>query len=242
MNDASRIAGWHGKLPSLGDFATRRLDAAFVDAWDAWLSAGLSALRTLPGWLDAYLASPVWRFLLLSGVLPGPIGERAWAGVLMPSVDRVGRYYPLTIALPLPALPADTEAVESLWRWLVRLDEAAADALHEDWSIDMLEAELQRLPLPEAVAGPRAGRQVTPLTVPAEGTVAVALGAFPHAGALLAAQAAAQAADAWAGQARGLACWSAQPDLGDPRLLASRGLDRARLVASLFGPLGDNPR
>ena len=30
---------------------------------------------------------PIWRFVLL----PGLIGSNGWAGVLMPSVDRVGR-------------------------------------------------------------------------------------------------------------------------------------------------------
>ena len=27
-------AGWYGKLPTLGDFASRRLDNDFVDIWD----------------------------------------------------------------------------------------------------------------------------------------------------------------------------------------------------------------
>src|SRR5262249_2958329 len=107
-------AGWHGKLPTLGDFATRRLAADFVHSWDAWLSEQLPALRQQPDWLEAYLASPSWRFLLMPGVLPGPSGETAWAGVLMPSVDRVGRYYPMTLAQPLPALPRGEAAIDAL--------------------------------------------------------------------------------------------------------------------------------
>ena len=31
----------------------------------------------------------------------GVIGDGAWIGALMPSVDRVGRYYPLTVAQPV---------------------------------------------------------------------------------------------------------------------------------------------
>ena len=219
------FAGWHGKLPTLGDFATRRLDAAFVDTWDHWLSEGLAALRQGPDWLPAYLASPSWRFLLLPGVLPGDLGRCAWAGVLMPSVDRVGRYYPLTLAAALPSLPQNADEVEALWTWLVRLDEAAADALHEDWAIDALEAELMRLPLP-AVASPGAAE----LASPAGGVQALALGPWPHPGAMLAAQ----AAQAFARQARGQAFWSAQPERGDARLLVSAGLDRGPLIARLL--------
>ena len=79
--------------------------------------------------------------------MPGVPGWRAgrwpggWAGVLMPSVDRVGRYFPLTLARPLPALPADA----AQWRllgWLQRLDDLAVDALHDDWTVERLEAEL----------------------------------------------------------------------------------------------------
>ena len=74
-----------------------------------YLTRAVFAFASVTDWLDGYLASPSWRFLLMPGVMDG----QPWAGVLMPSVDRVGRYYPLTIARPLPALPADAgQAVE----------------------------------------------------------------------------------------------------------------------------------
>ena len=84
------LPGWYGKLPGLGDFAARRLDKAMVGVWDGWLQDGLQALRQQPGWLDAYLQSPVWCFALGAGVL----GPQRWLGVMMPSVDAVGRYFP----------------------------------------------------------------------------------------------------------------------------------------------------
>ena len=31
------VPGWFGKLPGLGDFASRRLPDTFVAAWDRWL-------------------------------------------------------------------------------------------------------------------------------------------------------------------------------------------------------------
>ena len=153
---AMHAIGWHGKLPTVGDFATRRLDSNFVSVWDDWLSAGLAGLRSHDPdhWLDAYLASPSWRFVVTPGFLPAPLQATAWAGVVMPSVDRVGRYYPLTLVAPLPAIPLETSVQLALWLWLQRLEDAAIDALQEDWSIDLLETELMRLGLPpEPVAG-----------------------------------------------------------------------------------------
>ena len=139
--------GWYGKLPSLGDFASRRLDADFIEAWDAWLAQGLSdwQARAPESWLDRYLAGPSWRFVLMPGVLSPPCADTAWAGVLMPSVDRVGRYFPLTLAQPLAHLPADGGQAESLLGWLQQLDDLAVDALHDDWSIEQIEIELQRI-------------------------------------------------------------------------------------------------
>ena len=40
MTDAQTlIPGWYGKIPSLGDFASRRLPQSFVAAWDYGSSA-----------------------------------------------------------------------------------------------------------------------------------------------------------------------------------------------------------
>jgi type VI secretion system protein ImpM len=44
-------------------------------------------------WLSSYLTGPIWRFVLA----PGVCGNGAYAGILAPSVDRVGRYFPLTL-------------------------------------------------------------------------------------------------------------------------------------------------
>ncbi len=95
------IPGWYGKLPHLGDFASRRLPGEFIRTWDVWLQEVLQATRASLGeaWLDCYLTMPIWRFVLL----PGLVGPSGWAGVLMPSVDRVGRQFPLTLAVALPS-------------------------------------------------------------------------------------------------------------------------------------------
>ena len=71
------------------------MSAEFVDSWDGWLQDCLteSRLQLQECWLEAYLTSPVWRFVLAGGVC----GAKSCAGVLLPSVDRVGRYFPLTV-------------------------------------------------------------------------------------------------------------------------------------------------
>ena len=94
-------AGFFGKLPSAGDFVQRRLPAAFVDVWDRHFESAVAESRQALGglWHDAYHASPVWRFLLAGGVC----GESAWAGVMGPGADRVGRCFPMVVAAPIAA-------------------------------------------------------------------------------------------------------------------------------------------
>lgn len=88
--------GLFGKLASQGDFVVRRLPPGFVQMWDTWLQEGMRAGYERHGadWLERYLHAPVWRFALS----PGVCGVEGVAGVLLPSVDRVGRHFPLTLA------------------------------------------------------------------------------------------------------------------------------------------------
>ena len=88
-------AGFFGKLPSHGDFVSRRLPPDFLTEWEAWLNGGLDRSRAMLGeaWLTTYLACPIWRFI----ASPRCCGDSGFAGILMPSLDRVGRYYPLSI-------------------------------------------------------------------------------------------------------------------------------------------------
>ena len=91
--------GFYGKLPSHGDFVQRRVSEGFVDVWDRWLGECLPASRTIfgPRWLEIYLTSPVWRFVCAAGACgPAPV-----IGLMAPSVDLVGRYFPITIVAEL---------------------------------------------------------------------------------------------------------------------------------------------
>lgn len=88
--------GAFGKFPGMGDFLRVNLPAAFVQTWDTWLQQGLLDVRERlgEGWNDAYMSAPIWRFTLPAGAA----GPQVVTGVLMASVDRVGRQYPLTLA------------------------------------------------------------------------------------------------------------------------------------------------
>ncbi|MBV8092952.1 MAG: type VI secretion system-associated protein TagF [Acetobacteraceae bacterium] len=87
--------GLYGKIPSRGDFVGAGLPVSFVRAWDAWMRRALVASRAVLGeqWLPAWLEAPVWRFALPGGAC----GPEAALGLWMPSVDRVGRHFPLVV-------------------------------------------------------------------------------------------------------------------------------------------------
>lgn len=148
------LPAWFGKLPALGDFASRRMAPELLSWWDAWLAQGLLDLqarhrRRGSPWLDDYLVSPSWQFLLTPGCLPlGAAGldAPAWLGCLMPSVDRVGRYFPFLILQALPRLPARWAEWQAVQQRLQALDVCAADALDQDWGVERLEAELAAWP------------------------------------------------------------------------------------------------
>jgi type VI secretion system protein ImpM len=142
--------GWYGKIPSLGDFASRRLPQLFIDVWDSWLQQSITASRAVlgAGWLDAYLNSPVWRFVLL----PGVIGESMWAGLMMPSVDRVGRHFPLTIVVPVEPEPGRLAVVTSAQNWYAALEDSALATLSIDFSVQDFETRLADLAFPLGVA------------------------------------------------------------------------------------------
>jgi type VI secretion system protein ImpM len=71
-----------------------------VDVWDAWLQQCMAASREALGnrWLDIYLTSPAWYFACAAGTC----GSLPVIGLMAPSVDRVGRYFPLTLVAELP--------------------------------------------------------------------------------------------------------------------------------------------
>jgi type VI secretion system protein ImpM len=103
--EESISAGWYGKIPGTGDFIIRRMPPAFSESWDRWLQAAIAGSRDRLGgrWRDTFLSMPIWRFVLS----PGMLTPNAWAGIMAPSVDAVGRYFPLAVASALPSASLD---------------------------------------------------------------------------------------------------------------------------------------
>lgn len=145
--------GWFGKIATLGDFAQRRWPAHVVRTCDAWLSQAMHMGPSRLGdrWWPTYLTAPLLRFAWM----PGVVDEAWWFGVLMPSCDDVGRYFPLVVSTSRPAPPADAEALQHLDRWHAHVSEAATATL-AGASLDAFEASLHRAPSwPRS--GPRPG-------------------------------------------------------------------------------------
>ncbi|MEO5828984.1 MAG: type VI secretion system-associated protein TagF, partial [Rhodanobacter sp.] len=139
------VAGFFGKLPCAGDFVQRRLPSGFVDVWDRHFEGAVAESRAELGglWHDAYHASPVWRFLLASGVC----GEAAWLGIMGPGVDRVGRCFPMVIAAPLAAGAASAaRALSESTAWLDDAEQIHAAAQADArTSVDVFDEQVAAL-------------------------------------------------------------------------------------------------
>jgi type VI secretion system protein ImpM len=120
--------GFYGKLPSRGDFVRENLPRDFAHSWDTWWQRGLAETQRRPQdqWLDAWLEAPVWRFVLP----PGLCGASGVLGLWMPSVDKAGRYFPLTIAASAESDWAT--CLGPMTRFLEEAEAAGRDALEQD--------------------------------------------------------------------------------------------------------------
>ncbi len=149
---AEPLRGFFGKLPSRGDFVGQGLPRAFLAPWEAWVAEAMTASRALLGedWLAAWMEAPVWRFALPGGAC----GPDATLGLVLPSVDRVGRTFPLLVAALFPAR-APAPQLASGMAFLDAAEAAARDAIANDLTPEELAGRLAAAPLP--VAGESAG-------------------------------------------------------------------------------------
>ncbi|WP_370981197.1 type VI secretion system-associated protein TagF [Agaribacterium sp. ZY112] len=160
--------GIFGKIPAHGDFIDRQCPRSFLDVWDEWLQRAVSSSQEIlaDSWLDIYLTSPIWRF----ASSPGVIDQSAWAGILVPSVDSVGRYFPLTIASTLESNSNLFEFMANNDDWFTSLEESALGALQSQFQADQLMESLK--------ASTQVQRQIsqTPATPPLINQARVAFG------------------------------------------------------------------
>ncbi len=132
--------GIFGKLPAHGDFIDRGLPSSFISIWDEWLQRCISSSQSRLGnqWLDYYLVAPIWRFVLTNGV----IDNNQYIGIVMPSVDSVGRYFPLTIAHRIQASENPFIALSEP-SWFQHAENTAINALNHRENIDDMFRQLQ---------------------------------------------------------------------------------------------------
>ena len=216
--------GAFGKMPALGDFF--RLGAAqeVVTPWDAWLQQMLTAARgTLgPRFEGCYMSAPIWRFALA----PAVAGAQGVIGVLMPSVDRVGRQFPLTLfaqtggqeQAPLRNLIWQAEV-------LTALEALALDCLDDAMTREDLQARLAGLSL-----RPMGG----PSLIGTFGSALVLSNAIPDA------FCADLALDLAGGEMHRSCAWIASVD-GAARMILTAGLPQPDVAHFLFD-LGDMPQ
>lgn len=156
-------SGCYGKMPAAGDFVARRVPGAFCDAWGRWLQPALEAARRGGDWPGAFLSMPAWRFMLA----PGLLTPAAWAGVMVPSVDSVGRYFPLAVASALPSARVDVVAtLFAAQAWFDDMEQVALSALSPHADLGALDAAIAARPFREEWLRPAsAGRTVVPDSV-----------------------------------------------------------------------------
>ena len=124
-----------------------------LEPFETWLQSAVAASRSELGaaWQDLYLVSPIWRFWI-----GGDIFGVACAGALIPSVDKVGRFFPLAILYCADAQSAS-------WRrpstrstpGMQAIEERLLTVLHDNAEIEV-ERLTEGLAVPESDVEPPA--------------------------------------------------------------------------------------
>ncbi len=153
--DEGRRLGFYGKLPMRGDFLSRGLPHDFITPWDEWMQHAIAASRTQlgEGWLPVYLSAPIWRFVITAGVC----GAAPALGIMMPSVDRVGRYFPLALVYRTAACAAPLGLMESAELWFAALEQLALGVLDDAADLEAFEQAITDFEPPPEVDGAGAG-------------------------------------------------------------------------------------
>lgn len=131
--------GFTGKVPINADYVTRFLPPVFTEFWDHWVDEGIQESKKSLGaeWQSAFLVAPVWHI----SILPGILGPTGWLGVMIPSVDQSGRYYPMLVASSFSSDQHHLPASELI---LERLEGIAIAALDEGITLQALEILCQQ--------------------------------------------------------------------------------------------------
>jgi len=218
------MTAFYGKLPAKGDFLSRNLPREFIDTWDDWLQSGMNASRQAlgEGWLETYLTSPLWRFALPAGTC----GMSTWCGVLMPSMDKVGRYFPMAVVRMLPPALSPVCVAMQNNAWFDSIESILLAALDdESLDLDQFDQAVQAIPFSET--------DVAPIENPLETGVGVRVSLRQDEG--MAKPLLAFAAPEIQHRTAGLtAFWGSGSELVAPGVLLSNGLPAANMFTALL--------
>jgi type VI secretion system protein ImpM len=135
-----------GKLGAKRDFIALATPRRFLETWEPWVQACMSASRHQLGdqWQNAFLTAPVWRFWLGADISGATV-----IGAIMPSVDGVGRYYPLTLlAAADPSYSIPPPDLNTQDQWFAVVEEFMLSTLDQASSFDDISTALDTLPAP----------------------------------------------------------------------------------------------
>jgi type VI secretion system protein ImpM len=132
--------GYFGKMPKSGDFVSRNVDPVIKDGFDRWLQESIteSQAQLKESWLSAFLTAPIWRFLLLDQFG----ASKAMLGIMIPSVDKVGRYFPLSVFIEISGLQLDHGAMVICDEILHEFEDLLLGVLSEELDQDFFDYQL----------------------------------------------------------------------------------------------------
>jgi type VI secretion system protein ImpM len=138
--------GLFGKLRSKRDFVAHGAPRGFLAVFEPWIQGCVASSRAQLGadWQAAFLTAPIWRFWL------GPqICGATALGAVMPSMDGVGRYFPLSLALfadegeALPSPEADAQD-----EWFAAVEDFLLSTLERETPFEAILEAFEALPAP----------------------------------------------------------------------------------------------
>jgi type VI secretion system protein ImpM len=137
--------GLFGKLPLKRDFIAQDIPQDVLGPLETWLQAAVAASRSElgRGWEELYLVAPIWRLWIGAGIL----GANC-AGALMPSVDGIGRFFPLLALYVCEAgetLPPPAYSPQE--KWFAAIEDRLLSVLEEGAAVPVAEI-LAGLPRP----------------------------------------------------------------------------------------------
>lgn len=140
-------SGLFGKMPSKRDFVSLNAPRSFLGPFETWLQSGIALSKETFGgdWHNIFLQAPIWRFWIGSAVCDVNV-----CGVLMPSVDGIGRYFPLSVFAVADNDKAFAQASDDrMSDWYEQAESLVLETLEESF-VDTPEALVAKMTAPPA--------------------------------------------------------------------------------------------